>query len=166
MESLIGWNFDLRKQTSLGIFGKVLGWCDPTEEQARISLHSHVLLFIAEFDALVSMLWSDCDTIREAAQKELTTYMMKTMSSTYDLKEEDFIHEKPLKSATISNHQDTVQDGQTLENTHNSLTVLRQEGIHWKVCSMWRKVYKYQNSMECYKTLKSTMHRNNGLPSF
>ncbi len=24
MESLIGWNFDLRKKTSLGIFGKVL----------------------------------------------------------------------------------------------------------------------------------------------
>jgi hypothetical protein len=129
MESLIGWNFDLRKQTSLGIFGKVLGWCDTTEEQARFSLHSQVLPFIAEFDALVSMLWSDCDTIREAAQKELTMYMMKTMSSTYELKEEDFIHEKPLKSATISNHQDTVQDGQTLENTHNSITVLRQEDI-------------------------------------
>ena len=30
MESLIGWNFDLRKQTSLGIFGKVLAWCDTT----------------------------------------------------------------------------------------------------------------------------------------
>jgi hypothetical protein len=75
------------------------------------------------------MLWSDCDTIREAAQKELTTYMMKTMSYTYDLKEEDFIHEKPLKSTTISNHQDTVQDGQTLENTHNSITVRRQEDI-------------------------------------
>jgi hypothetical protein len=56
MESLIGWNFDLRKQTSLVIFGKVVGWCDTTEEQARFSLHSHVLLFIAEFDALVSML--------------------------------------------------------------------------------------------------------------
>jgi hypothetical protein len=104
MESLIGWNFDLRKQTSLGISGKVLGWCGTTEEQARFSLHSHVLLFIAEFDALVSMLWSNCDTIREAAHKELTTYMIKTMSSTYDLMEEDFIHEKPLKSATISNH--------------------------------------------------------------
>jgi hypothetical protein len=129
MESLIGWNFDLRKQTSLGIFGKVLGWCDTTEEQARFLLHSHVLLFISEFDALVSMLWSNCDTIREAAQKELTTYMMKTMSSTYDVKEEDFIHEKPLKSATISNHQDTVQDRHDLENTQNSITVLRQEDI-------------------------------------
>jgi hypothetical protein len=33
MECLIGWNFKLKKQTSLGIFGKVFGWCDTTEEQ-------------------------------------------------------------------------------------------------------------------------------------
>jgi hypothetical protein len=75
------------------------------------------------------MLWSDCDTTREEAQKELTTYMMKIMSSAYDLMEEDFIHREPLKSATISNHQDTVQDGQTFENPQNSITVLKQEDI-------------------------------------
>jgi hypothetical protein len=39
MECLIGWNFKLKKQTSLGIFGKVFGWCDTTEEQARFTLH-------------------------------------------------------------------------------------------------------------------------------
>jgi hypothetical protein len=43
--------------------------------------------------------------------------------------EEDFIHREPLKSATISNHQDTVQDGQTFENPQNSITVLKQEDI-------------------------------------
>jgi hypothetical protein len=53
---------------SFRIFGKVLGWCDTTEEQARFLLHSHVLLFI-EFDALVSMLWSNCDMVRESGTK-------------------------------------------------------------------------------------------------
>jgi hypothetical protein len=52
MVCFIGWNFKFKKQTSLGIDGKVFGWCDTTEEQARFTLHSHILLFIAMFDAL------------------------------------------------------------------------------------------------------------------
>ncbi len=55
MESLIGWNIESKKQTNLGIFVQVLGWCGITEEQARFSLHSHVLLFIDEFDAIANI---------------------------------------------------------------------------------------------------------------
>jgi hypothetical protein len=61
MESLIGWDFKKQEQTSTGIFGEVLGWSDTTEEQARYTLHSHVLLFIANFDALIGMLWSSSE---------------------------------------------------------------------------------------------------------
>ena len=39
MESLIGWDFKLGKQSKLGIFGEVLGWGDTTEEQAKKTLH-------------------------------------------------------------------------------------------------------------------------------
>ena len=53
------------------IFGKVFGWCDTTEEQARFTLHSHILLFIALFDALITLLWSNCEKVREEAQMEL-----------------------------------------------------------------------------------------------
>jgi hypothetical protein len=53
MEALIGWDFKEKKQTSLGIFGKILGFSDTSEEQGRKTLHSHVLLFIALFDRLV-----------------------------------------------------------------------------------------------------------------
>jgi hypothetical protein len=59
----------LKKQTSLGIFGKVFDWYDTTEEQARFTLHSHILLFIALFDALITLLWSNCENVREEAQK-------------------------------------------------------------------------------------------------
>jgi hypothetical protein len=55
MECLIGWNFKLKKQKSLGIFGKVFGSCNTTEEQARFTLHSHILFFIALFDALITL---------------------------------------------------------------------------------------------------------------
>jgi hypothetical protein len=101
MECLIGWNFKLKKQTSLGIFGKFFSWCDTTEEQARFTLHSCILLFIAMFDALVTLLWSNCEKVREEAQKELVEFLKKTMSSTYDLVEEDFIHETPSSTSNI-----------------------------------------------------------------
>jgi hypothetical protein len=56
MESIIGWNFWEQKQSSLGICGEVWGLSNATEEQARCTLHSHMLLFIAQFDTLIVML--------------------------------------------------------------------------------------------------------------
>jgi hypothetical protein len=56
MESLIGWNFKKQKQTYLRIFGEIMGWSDTTEEQARYTVHSPVLLFISQFDRLRSLL--------------------------------------------------------------------------------------------------------------
>jgi hypothetical protein len=58
-------------------------------------------LFIDEFDALVNMLWSTCDTVKEEAQKELKKYMKSTMCTMYDLLKEDCIHNKPIKSKKI-----------------------------------------------------------------
>ena len=94
MEALIGWDFKEKKQTSLGIFGKILGFSDTSEEQGRKTLHSHVLLFIALFDRLISLLWSDSENVRKLAKEELIRYMSKAMSSSYELVEEDFLHEK------------------------------------------------------------------------
>ncbi len=98
MECLVGWDFTAKRQGKPGIFGKVLGWSDTTEEQAKFTLHSHVLLFISEFDTLVSLLWSKNEKVRDEAKKELERYMKKTMSSTYNLSEEDYIHKKPQSS--------------------------------------------------------------------
>jgi hypothetical protein len=57
-------------------------------------LHSHILLFLSEFDTLVSLLWSKNEKVRDEEKKELERYMKKTMSSTYNLSEKDYIHEK------------------------------------------------------------------------
>ncbi|MFN9983569.1 MAG: hypothetical protein ACK53Y_26830, partial [bacterium] len=59
--------------------------------------------------------------VREEAQKELVEYLKKTMSSTYDLVEEDFIHE------TASNIQDS--DNNSLKKTMNSTYDLVEEDI-------------------------------------
>ena len=70
MECLVGWDFTAKRQGQPGIFGKVLGWSDTTEEQAKFTLHYHVLLFISEFDTLVSLLWSKNEKVRDEAKKE------------------------------------------------------------------------------------------------
>ena len=71
MEALIGWDFKEQKQVFFGIFGEVFGWSDTIEEQGRKTVHSHILLFIALFDRLISMLWSHSELARKEAQEEL-----------------------------------------------------------------------------------------------
>ncbi len=97
MEVLIGWDFKEGKQGFFGIFGEVLGWSDTTEEQGRKTLHSHILLFIALFDRLITMLWSTSEEVRRKAKEELTKYISRTMSSSYEIVEEDYTHEKKGK---------------------------------------------------------------------
>ncbi len=80
-----------------GIFGEVLGWSDTTEEQRRKTLHSHILLFIALFDKLITMLWSTSEEVRRKAKDELTKYIAQTMSSSYEIVDEDCTHEKKGK---------------------------------------------------------------------
>jgi hypothetical protein len=81
------------------------------------------LLFIAEFDALGSMLWSNYDRVREAAQKELTAYIKKTMCSTFDLVDGDFIHENHhLPSAfLIKRKPHKTCDNQRTTNSHHGI---------------------------------------------
>jgi hypothetical protein len=62
------------------------------------------------FDVFVTLLWSNCEKVREESQKELVEFLKKTMSSTYDLVEEDFIHETPISTSNIQNEGITVVD--------------------------------------------------------
>ena len=55
MEILIGWDSKKREQIRKRIFGQVMAWGDTTKEQGRFTLHSHILLWIVNFDHLVTM---------------------------------------------------------------------------------------------------------------
>ncbi len=57
------------------------------KEQGRKTLHSHILLFIALFDRLITMLWSTSEEVRRKAKDELTKYITQTMSSSYEIVE-------------------------------------------------------------------------------
>ena len=100
MEILIGWNSKKREQTRKGIFGQVMAWGDTTEEQGWFTLHSHILLWIVNFDHLVTMLWSNKEDIREKAKTELLKYFENIMCSTYDIREEEFVHKKFSKKTS------------------------------------------------------------------
>jgi hypothetical protein len=104
MEILIGWDSKKGEQTRKGIFGEVLAWGDTTEEQGRLTLHAHILLFIKNFDRLRSLLWSDKEEIREKAKSELIKYFEKVMCSTYDISEEELAHEREQKDMSVSLH--------------------------------------------------------------
>jgi hypothetical protein len=47
---------------------------------------------MARFDRLISMLWSGTEDLRKKAENELIECMKKTMSSSYGLSEEDYMH--------------------------------------------------------------------------
>ena len=100
MEVLIGWDSKTGKQVRNGIFGIVEAWCDTTEEQGRFTLHSHILLFIKYFDQLMTLLWSENEETKTKAKKELLEYFQKIMCSTYDIAEEELIHEMPITTTT------------------------------------------------------------------
>jgi hypothetical protein len=95
MECLIGWDCKKGKQVRNGIFGEILAWCETTEEQGRFTLHAHILLFIKNFDRLVTLLWSENEDLKKQAKEELLRYFQSIMCSSYDIKEEEFVHQKP-----------------------------------------------------------------------
>ncbi len=47
---------------------------------------------MAGFDRLISMLWSGTEDLWKKAENESTEYMKKTMSSSYGLLEEEYMH--------------------------------------------------------------------------
>jgi hypothetical protein len=65
---------------------------------------------------------SNCEKVREEAQKELVEFLKKTMSSTYDLVEEDFIHEALLSTSIIQD-----DDNEFLKKTMSSTYDLVEE---------------------------------------
>jgi hypothetical protein len=65
----------------------------PLRSKEKKLLHLHILLLIALFDRLRSMLWSTSEEVRRKAKDELTKYITQTMSSSYEVVDEDYTHE-------------------------------------------------------------------------
>ena len=73
---LIGWNEKTQSGRS-GIFGVPIAYADCCEEQARFTLHSHISIWIQDFNTVRNLLFDNDDIIRQKAKSELESYFKK-----------------------------------------------------------------------------------------
>ena len=73
IEVLIGWNKEKGMGTN-GIFGKVQAYGNACEEQSRYTIHSHICVWIENFNILRELLFHKDNDVREKARTELTRY--------------------------------------------------------------------------------------------
>ena len=82
LECLIGW--DPQTQTcESGIFGEVEAYGLAVEEQARYTLHAHMILWIKNFSDIRRLLFSRDLKERAAARKEYLSYIGKVLCASY-----------------------------------------------------------------------------------
>jgi len=78
---LIGW--DVRtKQGTNGIFGVPIAFADCCEEQARYTLHSHISIWIKDFNKVRRLLFNSNQEVARKAQQELELYFDKISQAT------------------------------------------------------------------------------------
>ena len=65
---LIGWNQSEQKGIG-GIFGMPLAYADSCEEQARYTLHSHILVWIENFNNVRDLLFHEDESIKNQLLK-------------------------------------------------------------------------------------------------
>ena len=79
---LIGWYKETQKVKS-GIFGKPQAYANCCEEQARFTLHSHISIWIENFNNTHNLLFHENETIRQDTKKELELYFSKIAQSSF-----------------------------------------------------------------------------------
>lgn len=82
INKLIGWNIKEQKDYP-GIFGIPIAFGLPIEEQGRKTLHAHILIWIKDFSCVREHLFSNNESIRDEAKKEMLNYVDKVMCSSY-----------------------------------------------------------------------------------
>ena len=73
---IIGWNQSEQKGYK-GAFGIPLAYGDSCEEQARYTLHSHISVWIENFNIVRNLLFHENEDIRSSAYQRLQTYFEK-----------------------------------------------------------------------------------------
>ena len=79
---LIGWN-DKTKSGTNGIFGVPLVYADCCEEQARYTLHSHISVWIENFNEVRNKLHHHKESVRNIARKELENYFQSIAQASF-----------------------------------------------------------------------------------
>ena len=83
IEDLLGWDINKGKPNGKGVFGVLEAFGATTEEQQRNALHSHLLIWIKNFNKLREDLFSDVISTRTKAREDLKDYISKIMVAKY-----------------------------------------------------------------------------------
>ena len=79
---IIGWNQSEQKGYK-GAFGIPLAYGDSCEEQARYTLHSHISVWIENFNFVRNLLFHENEDIRSSAYQRLQTYFEKIAQASF-----------------------------------------------------------------------------------
>ena len=82
IDILIGWNKKTKIGTN-GIFGVPLAYADCCEEQARYTLHSHISIWIENFNNVRNLLFHNDEQIRNSAKTELENYFQSIAQASF-----------------------------------------------------------------------------------
>ena len=81
MYSLVGMRKP--KQKLMDIFGIPLAYADCCEEQARYTLHSHISVWIENFNEVRNLLFYSSEYIRNKARRELEIYFQTVAQASF-----------------------------------------------------------------------------------
>ena len=81
---LIGWNEKTQTGTN-GIFDVPLAYADCCEEQARYTLHSHISVWIKDFNDIRNLLFHDDRCISNRAKTELEEYFQTVAQASFEI---------------------------------------------------------------------------------
>ena len=154
IECLIGWDMKTGKYTGKGIFGEVIAWGDAAEEQGRKSLHSHMMLYIKDFDRLMTLLWSEDEEIRFRARKQILDYFEKIMGSSYDFIPQSYPHKtQETPQAIDSTAPNSVFNNEVISNCNGLLVEYPKQNYrdmrHKKNCRVFKGAVA--RCVECHK---------------
>ena len=126
---LIGWDHESNRGES-GIFGIPQAYADCCEEQARYTLHSHITVWVKDFNDTRNLLFHEDQIVREKAKGELEKYFeMIAQASLGPLYE---LHNNTLQNKpTMRNINDVLKppDDQVLRNMRHHVHCLDLHGI-------------------------------------
>lgn len=80
LECLFGWD-PVRQKGKRGIFGKMEAYCRADEEQGRLTLHAHWLVWIKNFGHLRRLMFAEDAQTRTLARASYIAYINKVMSA-------------------------------------------------------------------------------------
>jgi hypothetical protein len=136
---ILGWDLHKNRKKGVGIFGEPIAIMRADEEQNRHTLHGHFLIWIKNFDKVISELFHSDLTRREEARMKLSKYVERVFCSDYGYDEAlPVIHEDCQTSLPVSELFVESDDKQVLRDARHKIGSVETGGniLHCTQCNV------------------------------